>query len=130
MALLYSAYLFIFNPLSRLQAGLARVEEGDLTARVEAGADDEFGALSAGFNRMAQRLQGLYESLESKVREKTESLEAQHARLSVAVRVGSLRGARRRRSTNWPRALRSRCAARRGPMLRRCAGRTNPTSAT
>ena len=83
VALLYSAYLFIFNPLSRLQTGLARVEEGDLSARVEAGGDDEFGALSAGFNRMARRLQELYESLESKVREKTESLEAQHARLSV-----------------------------------------------
>jgi two-component system nitrate/nitrite sensor histidine kinase NarX len=83
VALLYSAYLFIFNPLSRLQAGLVRVEGGDLSARVEAGRDDEFGALSASFNRMAQRLQGLYEGLESKVREKTESLEAQHARLSV-----------------------------------------------
>ena len=83
VTLLYSAYLFIFNPLTRLQRGLARVEGGDLSVRVEAGRDDEFGALSAGFNRMAQRLQELYEGLESKVREKTESLEAQHARLSV-----------------------------------------------
>ncbi len=83
VALLYCAYLFVFNPLSRLQAGLARVEAGDLAVRVEPGADDEFGALSAGFNRMAQTLQGLYQSLEQKVREKTESLEAQHARLAV-----------------------------------------------
>ncbi len=83
VAMLYSAYLFIFNPLSSLQAGLARVEGGDLTVRVEAGGDDEFGALAAGFNRMAQRLQALYENLESKVREKTAGLEAQHARLSV-----------------------------------------------
>jgi two-component system nitrate/nitrite sensor histidine kinase NarX len=83
VALLYSSYLFVFNPLSRLQAGLARVEEGDLSVRVDIGVDDEFGALSAGFNRMAQRLQGLYQSLESKVREKTESLEAQHARLAA-----------------------------------------------
>ncbi len=83
VALLYSAYLFIFNPLSRLQAGLARIESGDLAARVEPGADDEFGALSAGFNRMAQTLQGLYQNLEAKVREKTESLEAQHARLAA-----------------------------------------------
>jgi two-component system nitrate/nitrite sensor histidine kinase NarX len=83
VAMLYSAYLFVFNPLARLQTGLARVEGGDLTVRVEARGDDEFGALAAGFNRMAQRLQVLYESLESKVREKTKSLEAQHARLSV-----------------------------------------------
>ena len=83
VALLYSAYLFVFNPLTRLQAGLARVEAGDLATRVEPGAADEFGALAAGFNRMAQTLQGLYQSLEHKVREKTESLEAQHARLAV-----------------------------------------------
>jgi two-component system, NarL family, nitrate/nitrite sensor histidine kinase NarX len=83
VALLYSAYLFIFNPLSRLQSGLARVEEGDLATRVDITTDDEFGSLTAGFNRMAQRLQASYEGLESKVREKTESLEAQHARLSV-----------------------------------------------
>ena len=69
--MLYSAYLFIFNPLSRLQAGLARVEGGDLGARVEPGADDEFGALAAGFNRMATTLQGLYQNLETKVKEKT-----------------------------------------------------------
>lgn len=83
VALLYSAYLFVFNPLARLQAGLARVESGDFGARVEPGADDEFGALSAGFNRMAHTLQGLYQSLESKVREKTERLQAQHVRLSA-----------------------------------------------
>jgi len=83
VTLLYSAYLFVFNPLSRLQTGLARVQAGDLAARVEVGADDEFGAVSVGFNRMAQTLQGLYQGLESKVREKTERLEAQHTRLSA-----------------------------------------------
>lgn len=83
IALLYSAYLFVFNPLFRLQAALAKVEAGDLAARVELGANDEFGALAAGFNRMAQTLQGLYQNLESKVREKTERLEAQHARLAA-----------------------------------------------
>ena len=81
IALLYSAYLFIFNPLTRLQAGLARVEAGDLGARVDPGAQDEFGALAAGFNRMAETLQGLYQNLESKVQEKTEHLEAQRSRL-------------------------------------------------
>ena len=83
VALLYSAYLFVFNPLTRLQSGLARVGAGDLAARVEVDSDDEFGALSAGFNRMAETLQGLYQNLESKVQEKTLSLEAQHARLAA-----------------------------------------------
>ena len=83
VALLYAAYLFVFNPLSRLQAGLLRVGEGDLSARVEVGSADEFGELSAGFNRMAQTLQGLYQSLELRVREKTEVLEAERARLAA-----------------------------------------------
>jgi two-component system, NarL family, nitrate/nitrite sensor histidine kinase NarX len=83
VALLYSAYLFIFNPLSRLQTGLAAVEGGDLAVRVEPGGQDEFGALARGFNRMAQKLQTLYESLESKVHEKTKTLAAEHARLAV-----------------------------------------------
>ncbi|MBL8349815.1 MAG: type IV pili methyl-accepting chemotaxis transducer N-terminal domain-containing protein [Burkholderiaceae bacterium] len=83
VALLYSAYLFVFNPLVRLQTGLARVGEGDLTARVAVDRDDEFGALSAGFNRMAQTLQGLYQSLESRVQEKTLGLEAERARLAA-----------------------------------------------
>ncbi|MGD9946548.1 MAG: type IV pili methyl-accepting chemotaxis transducer N-terminal domain-containing protein, partial [Burkholderiaceae bacterium] len=71
VALLYSAYLFVFNPLARLQAGLARMGGGDLSARVEEPSDDEFGALAQGFNRMAQTLQGLYQNLEAKVQEKT-----------------------------------------------------------
>lgn len=83
VALLYSAYLFIFNPLSRLQNGLSKLEAGDLGARVEPGSDDEFGALAAGFNRMAQKLQSLYGSLETKVQEKTQRLEAQNQRLAA-----------------------------------------------
>ncbi len=83
ITLLYAAYLFIFNPLSSLQLGLAKVEAGDLAARVVPGADDEFGALAAGFNRMVQTLQGLYQTLEAKVQEKTERLEAQHGRLAA-----------------------------------------------
>jgi two-component system nitrate/nitrite sensor histidine kinase NarX len=83
VALLYAAYLFVFNPLARLQAGLALVGEGDLSARVEVDSADEFGALSEGFNRMAQTLQGLYQNLESRVREKTLGLETERARLAA-----------------------------------------------
>ncbi len=97
VALLYSAYLFVFNPLARLQSGLASVGGGDLAARVEVASDDEFGALSAGFNRMAETLQDLYQSLEARVREKTLGLEQQHARLAAlyeaaafVARVGTL----------------------------------------
>jgi two-component system nitrate/nitrite sensor histidine kinase NarX len=83
VALLYSAFLFVFNPLTRLQAGLARIGEGDLAARVAVGSDDEFGALATGFNRMAQTLQSLYQTLEAKVQEKTLRLATEHTRLAA-----------------------------------------------
>ncbi len=83
VTLLYAAYLFVFNPLARLQAGLARVGAGDLAARVEVGSADEFGALAQGFNQMAATLQGLYQNLEAKVQEKTLGLEQQNARLAA-----------------------------------------------
>jgi two-component system nitrate/nitrite sensor histidine kinase NarX len=83
IAMLYAAYLFVFDPLARLQSGLAKVEQGDLTARVEVGSADEFGRLTDGFNRMAATLQGFYRDLEGKVRDKTETLHAERERLRV-----------------------------------------------
>jgi two-component system nitrate/nitrite sensor histidine kinase NarX len=83
IAVLYSSYLFIFNPLARLQAGLARIGEGDLSTRIEGYSNDEFGALAEGFNRMAETLHDLYRGLESKVLEKTLRLETEHARLAA-----------------------------------------------
>jgi two-component system nitrate/nitrite sensor histidine kinase NarX len=83
VTLLYAAYLFVFNPLARLQAALARVEGGDLGARVAVDSSDEFGALAGAFNRMAATLQGLYGNLEAKVAEKTEHLNAERERVSA-----------------------------------------------
>ena len=83
VTLLYAAYLFVFNPLARLQLALARVSQGELSARVEVTTEDEFGELSQGFNQMAQTLQGLYQQLEAKVQEKTLGLEAERARLAA-----------------------------------------------
>jgi two-component system nitrate/nitrite sensor histidine kinase NarX len=92
VTLLYAATLFVFNPLARLQAALARVRAGDLGARVESGSDDEFGALAEGFNRMAETLQGLYGSLEAKVRSKTLHLEAERARLAALYEAAAFVG--------------------------------------
>ncbi len=82
LVLMYAGYAFVLVPLSVLDAGLVRIEEGDLAARVEVDTDDEFGQLGRGFNRMAQTLQELYRTLEHKVREKTASLEVQRERLA------------------------------------------------
>ncbi len=54
---------------------------------MEAGAQDEFGELAAGFNEMARALQALYASLEEKVREKTASLEVERQRLADLYQV-------------------------------------------
>ena len=90
--------------------GLARVGEGDLSARVEVDSDDEFGALSDGFNRMAQTLQGLYQSLESRGAGEDAGPGGRARAAGGAVRGGGLRRQRRRRWMTWRRASRSRCA--------------------
>ena len=83
VVLLYIAYIVVLEPVDRLQRGLAQLERGELAARVDVYDDDEFGRLGEGFNRMAERLQDSYRSLEDKVREKTASLAREQARLAV-----------------------------------------------
>jgi two-component system nitrate/nitrite sensor histidine kinase NarX len=90
VTLLYAAYLFIFNPLARLQTGLARVRSGEFEARIERGSDDEFGALAEGFNDMAATLQALYRDLEAKVADKTAHLETKRARLATLYEASAL----------------------------------------
>lgn len=83
IAMVYASFLFVLNPLARLQAGLRQIECGDLATRVEVDSADEFGRLAQGFNRMAQTLQDFYRDLEGKVREQTERLRSERERLSV-----------------------------------------------
>ncbi|HYR00965.1 MAG TPA: type IV pili methyl-accepting chemotaxis transducer N-terminal domain-containing protein [Casimicrobiaceae bacterium] len=83
VALIYLSFLFIVRPVHQLETGLARMERGDFTVRLPVESKDEFGALAAGFNRMAEKLQESYGNLESRVAEKTRSLAAQNARLAT-----------------------------------------------
>ncbi|WP_232540190.1 histidine kinase [Azohydromonas aeria] len=85
----YTVYLFVLEPLVRLKRGLEQVERVNFTARIEAIAQDEFGSLAAGFNRMAQALQSLYSDLEGKVREKTARLVVQRERLEALYNVSA-----------------------------------------
>jgi two-component system, NarL family, nitrate/nitrite sensor histidine kinase NarX len=89
VAMLYASYLFVLNPLARLQRGLQALQQGDLSTRVEVDSNDEFGHLSAGFNDMARTLQSLYGSLEEKVREKTARLEVKRQRLADLYEVSA-----------------------------------------
>lgn len=82
LVLMVAGYAFVLLPLSALGTGLARIQGGDMAARVQVDTADEFGELARGFNSMAQTLQALYRNLEFKVREKTARLEVQRERLS------------------------------------------------
>ena len=90
VAFIALSYLLVLNPVSRLQAALARVRQGELSTRIEVDSDDEFGQLNAGFNLMAHALQSSHEDLERKVREKTASVEIQNQRLAALYAVSAL----------------------------------------
>ena len=82
IALVYLAFLVIILPLQRLREGLERMAAADFSVRLPAGGRDEFGQLAGGFNDMADRLRDLYQSLETRVRDKTRSLAGRNAELT------------------------------------------------
>ena len=51
VVMLYAGYLFVLNPLARLQRGLTALQQGDLSTRVEVDSGDEFGAAVGGLQR-------------------------------------------------------------------------------
>jgi two-component system nitrate/nitrite sensor histidine kinase NarX len=88
--LLFAGYLFVLEPANLLKRAIRRIQEGDLGARVERVTSDEFGTLAEGFNGMADHLQSMYRSLETKVAEKTAELEEKRERLQSLYEVTSL----------------------------------------
>jgi signal transduction histidine kinase/HAMP domain-containing protein len=75
------------RPIRALQAGAARIGEGNLTDRIEVKTGDELEVLAEQFNRMAVQLQESYAGLERKVdartRELQEALEQQTATAEI-----------------------------------------------
>ena len=62
-------------PIRRLQEGAERLGGGDLSQRIAISTGDEIETLADRFNQMAGRIQESYETLESKVEERTRDLE-------------------------------------------------------
>ncbi len=62
-------------PIRALHAGAARIGGGDLAQRISIDTGDELEALGGQFNRMAERLQESYATLEQKVEERTRQLD-------------------------------------------------------
>ena len=88
--LLFIGYLFVLEPMGQLKQAIARIQGGDLGARVDCATTDEFGALAAGFNDMASQLQSIYRSLEARVQEKTAQIQDKHERLESLYAVTNL----------------------------------------
>ena len=89
-AIVFTGYVFVLGPVTHLRGAITRIREGDLSARVESSAQDEFGELARGFNDMAGHLQSMYRDLESKVRDKTAELEIRRERLETLYGVTTL----------------------------------------
>src|SRR5690606_15644340 len=81
VALIYLSFMFVIRPIARLSEGIARMRHGELSVRVPVESRDEFGALTQGFNDMAEALQESYRTLEARVLEKTRDLARQNQQL-------------------------------------------------
>lgn len=87
--MLYTGYQYVINPLGNLQQALLSIQTGNFKTRIPVDTDDEFGQVASGFNGMAADLQGLYEGLEAQVAAKTQSIEAQRARLESLYEISA-----------------------------------------
>jgi signal transduction histidine kinase len=74
----------ISRPIVELTATARRVAGGELHHRVPVTRTDEIGALGHAFNTMTADLQGLYETMEEKVHQRTRELEASNRELARA----------------------------------------------
>ncbi len=87
VALLYLLYLWIIDPIRRLQHGIARMSKDDLNVRIEIDTRDEFGELGSAFNRMADHLQNVHKTQEQRVHQKTAKLLAQNYEVSTLYEI-------------------------------------------
>jgi two-component system nitrate/nitrite sensor histidine kinase NarX len=83
VVLLYMMFSLIVDPVERLHAGMRSMADTDFGVRLTVASRDEFGQLATGFNRMADRVEQVYGSLEDKVRDKTSALEGQNRELAL-----------------------------------------------
>ena len=83
VAVIYLLYLWIIQPVQAIQSAIGRMAQKQFDARVPIESDDEFGELAQAFNHMAEELSQLYQSLEQRVQEKTQTLAQQNHELGV-----------------------------------------------
>jgi len=93
----FLTWRMVLEPVRRLTHAAARVAAGDLSATVPLAARDEIGELTATWNAMVHevgrardQLERSSETLEQKVKEKTEELERTHNRMLLVEKMASL----------------------------------------
>ncbi|MBC3872848.1 type IV pili methyl-accepting chemotaxis transducer N-terminal domain-containing protein [Undibacterium flavidum] len=89
VALLYLLYLWIVGPVTRMQAGIARMSKDDLSVRLPIETEDEFGVLAQAFNQMADHVQSVHRTLEVRVVEKTAKLQSQNHEISTLYEIAA-----------------------------------------
>ncbi|MFQ3650824.1 MAG: HAMP domain-containing sensor histidine kinase, partial [Gemmataceae bacterium] len=74
IGLMWSFYGWVFHPIRDLTAGVAQVNAGNLSHRIEVRSGDEMEELSKTFNHMLDQLEGLMKNLEGQVNERSRQL--------------------------------------------------------
>ena len=87
--LAYTGSQYFTKPILNFVQIAEKVEEGDLTARIEINSEDEMGVLGTAFNSMTSQLNTFISTLESRVAERTKALERSEQQLRAAITVGS-----------------------------------------
>jgi two-component system NtrC family sensor kinase len=87
----------VLRPLGALSGAITRASGGDLDTPVPVRSSDEIGELAGSWNEMTDKLraarlelQGLNETLEQRVRQKTAELEQAHGRMLIVEKLASL----------------------------------------
>lgn len=75
LLLAFLVHTLVTRPLSLIKSGITRMTAADFGVRLPVQSSDEFGELALEFNRMADRLQNLYATLEQRVEEKSRRME-------------------------------------------------------
>ena len=82
----------VIRPLGELRAGIRRMGDQDLSVRLPVTSRDEFGDLATGFNRMAERLETAYATLEQRVEAETRALALRNRELGILYEITSFLG--------------------------------------
>jgi transcriptional regulator with GAF, ATPase, and Fis domain/uncharacterized protein YjeT (DUF2065 family) len=88
--IMWQATRRLFRPLRELATSVQRFAEGKWHQRVTVQGNDEIGLLAYSFNQMADDLTDLYQSLESKVEERTRQIQTSAEISQVAISSSNL----------------------------------------